>query len=108
MLDNLETSLTDVVSESGVSADNPFKQQLVKDTENLKTRWQQFTITLENKQKDFTDTLEVAEKYEEAKEKVEKWMMDTNAELDKIVTLPLDPQQTEQLLNKIKVSESNT
>ena len=105
-MDNLETLLADVVSDS--SADNPFKQQLVQDKESLKERWQQLTNAMKNKQKNFTDALELAEKYEEAKGKVEKWMMETNVELDKIGTLLLDPKQIEQNMNKIKVSRYNT
>lgn len=104
-LDDLESLLTDVVS--GGSADNPFKQKLEEDNESIKGRWQQLANTLKKKQEDLTDALQLAEKYEEHKRKIEQWMMETNVKLESMGPPPSNPKVVEQECSKIKVSRYN-
>lgn len=105
-LDDLESLLTHVVS--GSSDDNPVKQQLERDNENLKKRWQQLANALKGKQEDLTDALQLAEKHEELKAKIEQWMMETNNVLQKVRSPSSNPKAVEEEHSKIKVSRCNT
>lgn len=102
LLNNLQSLLTDVVS--GSSADNPFKQQLEENNEHLKNRWQKLTNKLKSNQEELTDALQLVEKYENLKAKIEQWIMETLAKLDNMGPSLCDPKQAEQNLNEIKVS----
>ena len=106
-LDDLESLLTHVVSGSS-AADNPFKQQLERDSENLKRRWQQLADALKGKEEDLTDALQLAEKHEEHKAKFEQWMMESNVMLQKVSSPSSNPKAVEEEYSKIKVSRCIT
>ena len=101
-LDALDPLLNDVVS--GSSSDNPLKQQLEDNNEDVRKRWQQLAKLLEDKQDALTEAVQLAEKYKEDKTKVDQWMMETNAKLDTMGPPPSNPMEAEKELNKIKVS----
>ena len=104
-LDDLELLLTHVIS--GSSIDNPFRQQLERDIDNLKKRWQQLATALKSKQEDFADAVKLVKQHEELKAKIENWMMETNIKLQKISSPPSNPRAAEEEYSRIKVSRCN-
>lgn len=105
-LDDLELLLPHVLS--GSSIDNPFRQQLERDNDNLKKRWKQLATSLKSKEEDFADVVKLAEKHEELKAKIENWMMETNVKLQEISPPPSNSRAAEEEYSRIKVSRCNT
>ena len=102
LVDSLAPLLADVVTAS--SSDDPLKEQLEGNNEELRKRCQQLISAVEDRYEALTDALRLAEKYKEDKAKVEQWMADTNAKLDTMGPPPSNPKEAEKELNKIKVS----
>ena len=101
-MDSVDTLLGDVATNS--SRDNPLKQQLEEDNEDLRRRWLQLANQLEDKQEALEDALRLAEKYKDDRAAVDQWMKDTNDKLDALGPPPSNPKEAEKELNNIKVS----